>query len=43
MSQLHARLFEKWLDAGGDLTFSEWIAERRKCAQQLRAARGAVN
>jgi len=39
VSQLHARLFEKWLDAGDDRTFSEWLAYRRECATQERQRR----
>lgn len=34
-----ARLFEKWLDAGGDSTFSEWLATRREHVEQIRFQR----
>lgn len=42
MSQLHARLFEKWLDAGDDRTFSEWLTYRRECATQARQHRALM-
>lgn len=29
MSQSHARLFEKWLAAGDERTFGEWLDYRR--------------
>jgi len=41
MSQLHARLFEKWLNAEGDLTYGEWLTEKRERAKAMRTP-GAV-
>jgi hypothetical protein len=39
MSQSQARLFEKWLEAGDDRTFGEWLAYRRHCVIQERQQR----
>lgn len=43
MSQSHARLFEKWLAAGDERTFGEWLAYRRATVthrrQQAKMAR----
>lgn len=39
MSQSRARLFEKWLNAGDDRTFGEWLAYRRQCVMQVRQQR----
>lgn len=39
MSQSQIRLFEKWLDAGDDRTFGEWLAYRRQCVTQERQRR----
>ena len=41
MSQPLSRLFEKWLDAGGDRTFHEWLDEKRARAKAMRTP-GAV-
>jgi len=41
MSQAQARLFEKWLAAGDDRTFGEWLTEKRERAKALRRP-GAV-
>jgi hypothetical protein len=39
MSQSQARLFEKWLEAGDDRTFGEWLVYRRQCVTQERQQR----
>ena len=39
MSQSHGRLFQTWLEAGDDRTFSEWLDYRRHCATESRRTR----
>ena len=40
MSQSHARLFEKWVNAGDDRTFEEWLFYQRACRMAMQAQQG---
>lgn len=41
MSQSQERLFQKWLEAGDERTFAEWLAHKRETAMLWRRP-GAV-